>query len=128
MLLSSSGVTIGTLNRRLVVALVLSAALALGLLTARAVSGPEKREVPVIQLDRGQVPGAPAPTPDTTAQPVEPTAVEPTPPSVEPAPPPLVPAAPEPSAPGTLGGDGDGDDAPGGGDDDDGGGDDDGDD
>ncbi len=108
------------MNRRLLVALAVSAALALGLVAARAVSRPERSVVPVIQVDRGQITPGSAPTsepargPGTTAQPVEAP-----PPPVRPAQSPVIPSvSPESSTPGTVTGD-DNDDDPADADDDD---------
>ncbi len=122
MLLSSSSVTMETLSRRLVAAVALLAALVLGVLVVRAVSGPERVVVPVIQLDRGQGPPTSATTstpepdaaPETTGEPAEvaPPAVAPTPPLGTPALP------PQQTTPGTVIGDDDENDGPGGGEDD----------
>ncbi len=123
MLVSLPCVTMWTLNHRLVVALAVSAALALGFMAARAVSGPEKEVVPVIQLHRGQLPPAPAPAPDSQPA-LEPEttapAVEPLQPTVGPTQPPATGALPPgPSSPGPVAGDDD-DDSQSGDDDDDG--------
>ncbi len=109
MLLSSAPVNMAALNRRLVVAVVV--ALGLGVLVARAVSGPERPDVPVIQLDRGERPptSATTPIPEPGAGPgTTGEAIEPAPPMVPPTPPldtPVVP--PQQPTPGTVLGDDD---------------------